>query len=212
VGASCAHHAPAADALFRRVLWIALAVNAAMFVVEVAAGMLARSLSLQADSLDFLGDAANYGISLFVLGLGARARASAALGKGVAMGTFGLWVIGAAAYRSIHGAMPEAAIMAPVGLAALAANVTVAFLLFRYRRGDSNMRSVWLCSRNDAIGNLAVIAAAGGVYATGSLWPDLAVGALIAGLSLAAAYTVVRLAATELRAAGRAEGAPAPAA
>lgn len=204
MGSHCCHHveppAGKADRRYRRVLWTALAVNAAMFGIELSAGLAAGSVALQADALDFLGDAASYAISLFVLGLSLRWRAAAGMVKGLAMGAFGLWVIAATARQSMAGGVPEAGIMGIVGFLACAANVGVAVMLFRFRGGDSNRRSVWLCSRNDAIGNLAVVIAASGVFATGSAWPDLLVAAVMATLALTAAVQVLRQAAGELRA------------
>ncbi len=198
-------------AAYRRVLWVVLGINAAMFLVEISAGLAARSVSLQADALDFLGDTFNYGITLFVLGMSLRWRARAALLKGAFMGLFGLWVIGATVYNTVFSTVPGALVMGSVGLAALAANVGSAALLFRYRHGDSNMRSVWLCSRNDAIGNVAVMVAAGGVLATGTGWPDVAVAAVMATLALTACRHVLKQAAGELRAAGPAAPASVPA-
>jgi Co/Zn/Cd efflux system component len=165
------HHeppGPVIDDVYRRVLWVALAVNAGMFVVEIAAGLAAGSVSLQADAIDFLGDAGNYVVSLAVLGLALRWRARAALLKGATMGLFGLWVIGNAAFQAVRGTLPGAEVMGAVGLLALAANVGVAVMLFRHRGGDANRRSVWLCSRNDAIANIAVLLAALGVFGTGT--------------------------------------------
>jgi Co/Zn/Cd efflux system component len=184
--------------VFRRILWIALALNGAMFLVEVAASYLGRSMSLQADALDFLGDAWSYGLSLAVLGMGLRVRAGVALAKGVAMGLFGIWVIGSTVYHALTGIVPAAEVMGPVAILALAANMTVALLLFRYRSGDANIRSVWLCSRNDALANIAVLAAAGGVALTGTGWPDIAVAAGIAALALSSAVSVIRQARHEL--------------
>ncbi len=195
----CHSPAKAAGPRFRRALWAALVINAGMFVVEIIAGVAAGSSSLQADALDFFGDAANYGVSLFVLGLGLRVRAMASLVKGATMGAFGLWVIGNTAYHLIGGTVPAAEVMGVVGTAALVANVVVAAMLYAFRDGDSNMRSVWICSRNDAIGNLAVLAAASGVFATGSGWPDFAVAAIMAALALSGAAQVLRLALAELR-------------
>lgn len=186
------------DRTFRRVLWVALVVNAAMFGVEVVASFIGDSVSLQADALDFLADAANYGISLFVVGMAITARARATFVKGATMAAFGCWVIGSALYRALTGSAPDATVMGSIALLALIANVSVAALLYRYRRGDSNMRSIWLCSRNDAVGNLAVIAAAVGVFASASRWPDLVVAAIIAGLNISAAVHVIRLASREL--------------
>lgn len=186
------------DPRWRRILWIALIVNAMMFGVEIAAGVAADSRALQADALDFLGDAANYAISLGVAGMALAWRARAALVKAATMLAFGLWVIGSTAWAFVNGSAPHAETMGIVGALALAANVVVAILLFRYRTGDANMRSVWLCSRNDAIGNLAVLAAALGVFGTGQGWPDLAVAAIMAVLALWGSVEVFRQARVEL--------------
>ncbi|HJN25952.1 MAG TPA: cation diffusion facilitator family transporter [Rhodospirillales bacterium] len=200
MSACCNHDVPVNEIppSYRRVLWIALTVNAAMFVIEIIAGLLGNSLSLQADALDFFADAANYGISLMVLGMSVRWRAGTALAKGIAMGVFGLLVLAFAMYRAFFEQTPDVAIMGGVGFLALAANGGVAWMLFKYRAGDSNMRSVWLCSRNDAIANIAVLLAASGVWATGTGWPDLAVGVLIAGLALGSGLQVVIQARQEL--------------
>lgn len=201
----CHDHAPSpsaagtADRPYRRILWLALALNAAMFVLEIGAGLAAGSVALWADALDFLGDAATYALTLAVLGLALRWRALAALLKGASMGLFGLGVIGMAAWNALAGTVPEAPVMGVVGLLALAVNVGVAVLLYRYRGGDANRRSVWLCSRNDALGNLAVILAASGVAATGTGWPDVAVAAIMAGLALSSSAVVIRQALAELR-------------
>ena len=204
----CPAPSPSASPDYRRVLWIALAVNAVMFAVEAGAGLAAGSVSLQADALDFLGDAANYGLSLSVLSLGLVWRARAALVKGISMGLFGIWVIGAAAMNVVGDALPHAATMGVVGFVALIANVGVALMLYRYREGDANMRSVWLCTRNDAIGNAAVMVAALGVVGTGTLWPDIAVAAVMAFLALSASIETIRTARRELR--GEAAAASAP--
>ncbi len=195
----CPTPPPSASPDYRRVLWIALAVNALMFAVEAGAGLAAGSVSLQADALDFLGDAANYGLSLSVLSLGLVWRARAALVKGISMGLFGIWVVGAAAMNVLGDAMPHATTMGVVGFVALIANVGVALMLYRYREGDANMRSVWLCTRNDAIGNAAVMAAALGVVGTGTLWPDIAVAAVMASLALSASIETIRTARREIR-------------
>ena len=187
------------DARYRRVLWLALAINAAMFGFEVVFGLIADSLSLQADALDFFGDAANYAISLALLGRAIRWRARGAAIKGGAMALFGAWVLGAAIYRVFVGGVPDAAIMGAVGLLALFANLVCAVLLFRFRRGDANMRSVWLCSRNDAIANIAVILAALAVAVTGTGWADLGVAVVIASLAASAGISVIRQAHGELR-------------
>ncbi|MEZ0238168.1 MAG: cation transporter [Methylophilaceae bacterium] len=202
---SCCSHGCAAPTAadssprYRRVLWIALIINAAMFAVELAGGLRAGSVSLLADSVDFFGDAANYGISLLVLGMALTWRARAALFKGLTMGAFGVFVLGRAAWSAAAGTMPEPATMGVIGALALLANVSVAAMLYAWREGDANMRSVWLCSRNDAIGNLAVMAAALGVFGTGSGWPDLAVAAVMGLLALTAAHSVVKQAGAELQ-------------
>ncbi|PWC45740.1 cation transporter [Azospirillum sp. TSO22-1] len=190
---------------YRRILRLALLVNALMFVVEMAASIQAESMALRADALDFLADAANYGISLWVLGRALEWRSWAAVVKGLSLGALGLWVLGSAVWNVAAGVVPDAPVMSLVGLLALAANVSVAALLFAGRRGDANMRSVWLCSRNDALANVAVMMAAAGVWSTATGWPDLIVAAGIAGLSLTAAASVLQQAAGELRAA---HGAP----
>lgn len=169
---------------WRIILWIALIANAAMFVVEIIAGVAADSRALQADALDFFGDAANYAISLGVAGLSLSWRAKAALVKAATMLVFGLWVIGYAVYGLVAGSNPEPQTMGVIGTLALVVNVIVALMLFRYREGDANMRSVWICSRNDAIGNIAVLGAALGVFGTGQAWPDLLVAAIMAGLAI----------------------------
>ena len=192
-------HSHDVDGVYRHILWIVFAINAGMFCVEAVAGAMAGSVSLQADALDFLADAANYLIALFVLGRTIAWRAGAAMVKGYAMGLFGLYVLGYSAYMATTGGIPEAPVMGIVGSMALVANVTAAVLLYRHRAGDSNRQSVWLCSRNDAIANVAVIGAAGLVFLTQSHWPDLAVGFLMAALSLHSAWQIIRQAMGELR-------------
>lgn len=189
---------PHNDPRWRRVLWLALAINAAMFAVEMVAAFAADSRALQADSLDFLGDAANYAISLAVAGMALAWRARAALAKAATMLAFGVWVLGSAIHGSLAGANPQAETMGTIGGLALAANVLVALMLFRYRSGDANMRSVWICSRNDALGNIAVLGAALGVFGTGQAWPDLAVAAIMAGLAIWGSVEVFRQARQEL--------------
>jgi Co/Zn/Cd efflux system component len=181
------------------VLWAVLAINAAMFLVEIGAGVAAGSASLQADALDFFGDAANYAISLFVIGMALRYRAMAALGKGISMGVFGLWVLGTVIWHAAHGTLPSAITMGAVGVAAFAANAASFALLWAYRAGDANMRSAWICTRNDALGNLAVLLAALGVFGTGTGWPDIAVATIMAGLALQGAWTVIRQSLGEMR-------------
>jgi Co/Zn/Cd efflux system component len=180
------------------VLWIALIVNALMFVVELAAGHRAQSASLLADAVDFLGDATNYAVSLFALTLGAVWRSRTALLKGITMGLYGVVVLARVGWGAIEGGVPHANTMGLIGLLALIANVAVAVLLFAYREGDANMRSVWLCSRNDAIGNVAVICAAFTVTLTSSQWPDLAVALVMAVLAMTAGRSVIKQALNEL--------------
>jgi Co/Zn/Cd efflux system component len=203
MGAHCCNHESPEAALrsrrYRRILWIALTVNLLMFAVEIGAGLKAGSVSLLADSLDFLGDSANYAISLWVLGMSLALRARAAQFKAASMLLFGLGVLGAALWHWWQGEVPSAPTMGVVGGLALLANVGVAALLYAYREGDSNMRSVWLCTRNDALGNLAVLAAALGVFGTGSAWPDLIVAAIMATLAITAAVQVLRQADGELK-------------
>ena len=189
---------PSVDPLWRRALWIALLVNAGMFLVELAAGELADSRSLQADALDFFSDGANYAISLGVAGLAIVWRARAALVKGITLAILGFYVMATAGLAVFQGASPQPAIMGAVGVAALIANAAVALMLYRCREGDANMRSVWICSRNDAIANIAVVGAAVGVFGTGTAWPDLIVAAIIATLSITGGVKIVRLAWSEL--------------
>lgn len=172
--------------------------NALMFVVEISASWTSGSVSLLADSIDFFGDAGNYAISLAVLSMAASVRAKAAIFKAVCMGVFGVVVLGQAAVNFSHGTAPEALTMGTVGMVALAVNVAVALMLYRYRSGDSNRRSVWICSRNDAIGNLAVMLAALGVFGTGNAWPDLLVAVGMAVLALTGAASVLKQARGEL--------------
>lgn len=193
------HGSPAtADPRYRRILWVALIVNASMFAVEVGAGVQSGSASLLADAIDFLGDAANYALSLWVLAMALTWRARAALIKGASMLAFGVFVVGRVAWGAWQGTAPEPFTMGTIGLLALAANLGVAVLLYTYRDGDANMRSVWLCTRNDALGNVAVMGAALGVFGTGSAWPDLAVAAVMAWLAIAGGTSVIRQARQEL--------------
>jgi Co/Zn/Cd efflux system component len=170
-----------------------------MFTVEVAAGVTSGSASLQADALDFLGDAANYGISLFVVGMALRYRATAALLKGATMAAFGMWVVGVTIWHAWLGTLPQAFTMGAVGMAALLANFVSFGLLWAFRQGDANMRSAWLCTRNDMLGNLAVLLAALGVFGTGAGWPDLIVASAMAALALQGAAIVIRHSLSELR-------------
>ena len=189
---------PAADPKYRQVLWIALLLNMVMFGVELAASWTSGSVSLLADSIDFFGDAANYALSLAVLGMALPVRSKAAIVKAACMAGFGVFVLGKAGWSLHAGVPPEPATMGVVGFAALAVNGGVAWMLYRYRTGDANMRSVWICSRNDALGNLAVMLAALGVFGTGSAWPDVLVAAAMAVLALTGAWTVLTHARREL--------------
>lgn len=205
------NHCPTPDANaqgpapgFRKALWIALWVNLTMFLVEGAASLQSGSVSLMADAIDFFGDSANYLLSLSVLSMGMLWRGRAAMIKGATMVLFGLAVLGRAVWVANSGATPEPITMGAVGLLALVANVVVAVMLFRFRSGDSDMRSVWLCSRNDAIGNVAVMGAALGVFGTGTAWPDLAVAAVMGCLAVTAGVSVVRHARSDIASARRA--------
>lgn len=189
---------PPVDKSYRLILWAALLVNATMFLVEIVAGVAAGSVSLKADAMDFLSDAANYAVSLFVLGMALTWRSRAALLKGISLGLVGLWVAAETFLNAISGAIPEAEIMGVVGFLALVSNVGVAALLFTHRKGDANRRSVWICSRNDAIGNVAVMLAALGVFGTGTGWPDIIVAAILASLALWGATQIISQAIGEI--------------
>lgn len=194
----CAPSARTHGDRYRKVLWFALAVNAAMFIVEIAASAWSGSASLAADALDFLGDTGNYAASLAAIALGGAWRSRVALTKGAVMGVYGAAALAYAVWRAWLGSPPEPLTMGVVGFAALVANAGVAVALFAFRNGDANMRSVWLCARNDIIGNLAVLLAAAGVLGTRSVWPDVAVAVVIAALGISAARTVVAAAREEL--------------
>ena len=197
-GAAC--ESGPANPAYRRALWVALVLNALMFGVEIVASLKAESVSLLADAIDFLGDAGNYAVALFVLGLAPVWRSRTALWKGWLMVGYGVFVLGKSAWQWTAGIVPEPFIMTWVSLLALAVNLGVAVLLYAHRNGDAQARSVWLCSRNDALGNLAVIAAAGGVWATAQGWPDIAVALVLAWLALSSGASVIRHAREELRA------------
>lgn len=190
----CGHNATfeGLSADYKRRLWLVIAINAAMFFVEMGAGALAGSQALQADALDFLADSATYGISLAVIGASVPVRAWAAFAKGISLTLMGLWVFGSTAYHVLVLGLPRAEIMGVVGILALAANVASVLLLMRYKDGDSNVRSVWLCSRNDAIGNVAVMIAAIGVWGTVTKWPDLIVAAIMASLFLWSSVQILK--------------------
>lgn len=184
---------------YRRALIAVIAINAAMFLVEITAGALGRSQALKADALDFAGDAATYALSLAVIGASLFVRSTASLIKGASLAAFALYVLAATGFRFFDGATPEAPVMGAVGALALAANVASVFILLRWRDGDSNVRSVWLCSRNDAIGNVTVILAGAAVFATGSRMPDLIVAVALAALFLNSSRQIIRQALAERR-------------
>ena len=189
---------PPPNPAYRRALWIALVLNALMFGVEIIASFAAQSVSLLADAVDFLGDAGNYGVALFVLGLAPVWRSRTALWKGWLMVGYGVFVLGQSAWQWSVGVVPDPLTMGWVSLLALVVNISVAALLYAHRQGDAQARSVWLCSRNDALGNLAVMAAAAGVWATTHGWPDIAVALVLAGLALSSGSSVIRHARREL--------------
>ncbi|MCM8730092.1 cation transporter [Hephaestia sp. GCM10023244] len=195
----CEEPAPAQDKAWRRVLWIALGINAAMFGVEIVAGVTAGSAALKADALDFLGDSANYAISLGVAGLALHWRARAALLKGASLVALGSVVLASTLWMIVAGGLPEADTMGAIGTLALVANFVCALMLWRHREGDANRRSVWICSRNDAIGNIAVVAAAFGVFGTGTAWPDIIVAVILAGLGVSGGWQIIAHARRDLR-------------
>lgn len=190
------------DPTYKRILWAVIVINAAMFIIEMSAGKLAGSQALQADALDFLGDAFTYGLSLAVIGMSLKVRSTAALIKGVSLLLMGLWVFGSTAYQFFVLGVPKAEIMGAIGVLALAANVASVLLLMRYKDGDANVRSVWLCSRNDAIGNVAVMVASVAVWFTATAWPDLIVAIIMAGLFLRSAQLILVQAWQEFRSGG----------
>lgn len=197
--ACCSAISTSSDRRWRRALWVALVINAGMFLGEIGAGLAAGSVALQADALDFLGDAGNYAISLGVAGLGLAWRSRAALIKGATLALLAVWVFGGVVWRLLDGSPPSAPVMTAVGALALVANAGVALMLYRFRDGDANRRSVWICSRNDAIGNAAVLLAAAGVFGTGAGWPDLGVAAIMGGLGLWGGGQITVQALAELR-------------
>jgi Co/Zn/Cd efflux system component len=187
------------DPRYKRVLWTVIAINGAMFFAEMLAGHVAASQALKADALDFLGDTVTYGLSLAVIGASIKTRAVAALFKGLSLSAMSVWVFGSTIYQTLVLGMPRAELMGAIGLLALAANLASVLLLMRYRDGDANVRSVWLCSRNDAIGNVVVMFAALAVFGTESAWPDLAVAGLMAGIFFTSSVQILRQAWTEYR-------------
>lgn len=201
MSASCGAHVKfeGLSADYKRRLWLVIAINAAMFAVEMGAGAFAGSQALQADALDFLADATTYGISLAVIGASVRVRSTAAIAKAASLTLMAVWVLGSTAYQTLVVGVPRAEIMGVVGVLALAANLASVLILVRYKDGDANVRSVWLCSRNDAIGNVAVMLAAVAVWGTATKWPDLAVAALMAGLFLYSSAKILQQSFAELR-------------
>jgi len=191
-GCSASQNFDGSSYAYKRVLIIIIAINAAMFFVELVGGIKSGSMALLADSLDFLGDTATYTISFIVIGMPLATRAKAGLFKGASLFVIAAWVLGSTVYRVFVEGVPEALMMGTIGFVAFAANVISAVLLLKFKDGDSNVRSVWLCSRNDAIGNLAVILAASGIAATDSAWPDLLVAAIMASLFIHSATKIVR--------------------
>ena len=180
------------DPRYRRVLWTVIGINGALFLTEMIAGELAGSQALQADALDFLGDTVSYGLSLAVIGTSLRTRATAALFKGLSLSLMAFWVLGSTIYHTIILGLPSAELMGGIAMLALAANLASVLMLLRYKDGDANVRSVWLCSRNDAVGNVVVMIAAAGVWATGTAWPDLSVAALMAGIFATSSAQILR--------------------
>lgn len=201
--AGCCGHNAQFDGVskdYKRRLWLVIALNAIMFAVEMTAGHMAKSQALQADALDFFSDALTYGVSLAVIGASIKVRTMAALGKGISLLLMGVWVFGSTIYRVMYLGVPEAEIMGVVGFMALATNLASVALLVKYKDGDANVRSVWLCSRNDAIGNVAVMFAALGVWGSGSGWPDVIVAGIMATLFLSSAFQIIKQALAERRA------------
>jgi Co/Zn/Cd efflux system component len=179
------------DPRYRRILWTVIAINGAMFLTEMIAGHLARSQALQADALDFMADTMTYGLSLAVIGASIKTRATAALLKGSSLSLMAAWVLGSTIYQTLVLGVPRAELMGGIGMLALVANLSSVLLLMRYKDGDANVRSVWLCSRNDAVGNVVMMFAAVAVWGTGTAWPDLAVAALMAAIFLTSSVQIL---------------------
>jgi Co/Zn/Cd efflux system component len=202
--AACACHGgvprfDGVDPRYKRVLWTVIGINGVMFLTEMIAGQLGGSQALKADALDFLADTVTYGLSLAVIGSSLQTRATAALFKGLSLSLMAFWVFGSTIYHTIILGLPSAQLMGGIAVLALAANLSSVLMLLRYKDGDANVRSVWLCSRNDAIGNVAVMVAAAGVWRTGTAWPDLGVAALMAGIFLTSSVQILRQAWAEYR-------------
>ncbi|GEP01553.1 cation transporter [Methylobacterium haplocladii] len=212
-GSCCSGGVPVFDGVdprYKAVLWTVIGINGAMFVTEMAAGQLAGSQALKADALDFLADTVTYGLSLAVIGASLAVRSKAALFKGLSLFLMALWVFGSTVYETMVLGVPKAEVMGVIGVMALAANLGSVLLLRRYKDGDANVRSVWLCSRNDAIGNVVVMVAALGVWGTATAWPDLIVAAVMAGIFLTSSVQILRQAWAEHRQ-GTVATSPAPA-
>lgn len=209
-GGSCSPRFEGMSPRYRRVLLVVIALNAGMFLFESLGGLAAGSVALQADALDFLCDALTYGITLAVIGRPPTVRAGAALLKGISLGGMAALVFGTTAWRVLGFGVPEPVTMGAIAVLALAVNLLAVLLLYRYRDGDANVRSVWLCSRNDAIGNIAVFAAAGAVAFTGTAWPDLVVAGAMAALFLTSSVRIIRDAAGELTRSGGVAFPPVP--
>lgn len=205
-GCGCTQEArfEGASESYRRILLAVIAINATMFVIEMSSGVMARSMALKADALDFLGDSLTYALSLAVIGMSLRTRATAALLKGISLALMAALILGGSAYRVFVLARPDEVVMSAVGALAFLANLSAALLLMRYRDGDANVRSVWLCSRNDAIGNVGVIGAGILVGVTASPYPDLVVAVVLAALFLTSSVGIIRQALTERREAAEA--------
>lgn len=201
MSASCGHHVTfdGVSDDYKRRLWLVIAINAGMFALEIFAGAIAGSQAMWADALDFLADAATYGISLAVIGMAIAVRARAALVKGISLTVMGTWVLGSTLWQVFVTGVPRAEIMGAIGFLALLANLASVLILMRYKDGDANVRSVWLCSRNDAIGNVAVMLAALGVWGTATKWPDLIVAAMMASLFLSSSVQIIRQALREMK-------------
>ncbi len=179
------------DSRYKAVLWSVIAINGVMFFVEMIAGQLAGSQALKADALDFLGDTITYWLSLAVIGASLKTRASAALFKGASLSLMAVWVFASTLYHTLILGLPSPELMGGIGFLALAANLASVLLLMGYKDGDANVRSVWLCSRNDAVGNVAVMGAGLLVFATASPWPDLVVAAIMAGIFLTSSVQIL---------------------
>ncbi len=198
----CSGGVPVFDGMnprYKRILWTVIGINGLMFLTEMIAGQLAGSQALKADALDFLADTVTYGLSLAVIGASLRRRASAALFKGASLSAMALWVFGSTVYQTLVLGLPKAEVMGLIAVLALAANLSSVLLLLPYKDGDANVRSVWLCSRNDAIGNIVVMIAALGVWGTATAWPDLAVAAVMAGIFLTSSVQILKQAWAEYR-------------